>query len=257
VGVLREQLSIPLAGLHGGRWAATGLHRGMRDAFSIVRIDRGHTEWWSRGRAWRSAPGSFQLKQPGDVHRDLAHDGFVSFQILSLDLSLVENAGERHLAMLETSQLDADDPRAKPFARLHDAVDRRQSGLALETAVAEATHALVSLLGAGSPDARWRLPVRRAASLLRERMTESLSLDAIATHARMDKYHLARAFRDEVGLPPHAYLTELRVARAKELLRAGMRASEVATNVGFYDQSQLHRHFRRIVGVTPGVFARG
>jgi AraC-like DNA-binding protein len=52
-------------------------------------------------------------------------------------------------------------------------------------------------------------------------------------------------------MPPHAYLTHLRIQRAKELLADGVRASAVAARVGLYDQSQLTRHFRRIVGTTP------
>jgi len=44
--------------------------------------------------------------------------------------------------------------------------------------------------------------------------------------------------------------------RAKELLATGLRPSEIAPRVGLYDQSQLNRHFRRIVGTTPGAYAR-
>ena len=78
----------------------------------------------------------------------------------------------------------------------------------------------------------------------------------IAKHAALDKFHLVRAFRSAVGLPPYEYLTYLRVSRARELLRGGALVAEVAQAVGFYDESQLHRHFRRIVGVPPGVYAR-
>jgi AraC-like DNA-binding protein len=56
-------------------------------------------------------------------------------------------------------------------------------------------------------------------------------------------------------MPPHTYLTHLRIQRAKQLLAKGMRASEVASTVGLYDQSQLTRHFRRIVGTTPARYA--
>ena len=48
----------------------------------------------------------------------------------------------------------------------------------------------------------------------------------------------------------------IRHARAKELLQIGVLVAQVAQAVGFYDESQLHRHFRRIVGVTPGAYAR-
>jgi len=57
-------------------------------------------------------------------------------------------------------------------------------------------------------------------------------------------------------VPPHAYLTQLRVRRAKELLVAGVKPSDVACRVGLYDQSALNRHFRRIAGTTPGQFAK-
>ena len=51
-------------------------------------------------------------------------------------------------------------------------------------------------------------------------------------------------------------LTQLRIVRAKELLAAGVKPSDIAPQVGLYDQSQLNRHFRRIVGTTPAQYAR-
>jgi len=73
---------------------------------------------------------------------------------------------------------------------------------------------------------------------------------------RLPKFRLCRAFREQVGLPPHAYVTHRRVSLAQELLAAGVPQAEVAFRVGLYDQSQLHRHFKRLVGVTPGEWAR-
>jgi AraC-like DNA-binding protein len=69
---------------------------------------------------------------------------------------------------------------------------------------------------------------------------------------QLSPFHLLRVFRAAVGLPPHAYQIQLRVARAKELLRAGMPIAAVAVEVGFVDQSHLTRHFKRLVGVPPG-----
>jgi AraC-like DNA-binding protein len=53
-------------------------------------------------------------------------------------------------------------------------------------------------------------------------------------------------------MPPHAYQTHVRVRRARSLLRDGLPIGAVAARVGFYDQAQLTRHFKRIVGLTPG-----
>ena len=96
----------------------------------------------------------------------------------------------------------------------------------------------------------------RARALLDARLTETITLDELAAHARLDKFHLCRAFRNEVGLPPHAYVTHRRVSRAQDLLSRGIPQAEVAATVGLYDQSLLHRHFKRILGVTPGAFVR-
>lgn len=87
---------------------------------------------------------------------------------------------------------------------------------------------------------------------LRESLGDCVTLEDLADQAGLDKFHLCRAFRDQIGMPPHTYLTHLRIAKAKRLLDCGLRASEVAAQVGLYDQSQLNRHFRRIVGTTPG-----
>lgn len=68
--------------------------------------------------------------------------------------------------------------------------------------------------------------------------------------------HLIRSFRKAYGLPPHAYLTGRRVARARRLLLAGMRPAAAAVAAGFYDQAHLTRHFGRYVGISPARFAR-
>jgi AraC-like DNA-binding protein len=144
--------------------------------------------------------------------------------------------------------LEADDERAAPFHRLHDAVCAGADRLSLEVALAEAV-ATFARLGHANP--QQTRPVRRAMEYLRERLAESVTLDDLAAHAALDKFHLCRAFRAQIGMPPHTYLTHLRIQRAKELLAQGVRASELAPRVGLYDQSQLTRHFRRIVGTTP------
>src|SRR5262249_50447263 len=58
------------------------------------------------------------------------------------------------------------------------------------------------------------------------------------------------------GLPPHQYVIARRVERAKQLLQAGTEVAlgEVPLSAGFCDQSQFSRHFKRLVGVTPGQF---
>jgi AraC-like DNA-binding protein len=124
------------------------------------------------------------------------------------------------------------------------------------------TETLTEILGDGSECGALRgserapRAVRRARAFLHDALADKVTLDDLATHAGLDKFHLVRAFRSEVGLPPYDYLTHVRVWKAKELLQRGSRVAEAAQAVGFYDESQLHRHFRRIIGITPGTFAK-
>lgn len=57
-------------------------------------------------------------------------------------------------------------------------------------------------------------------------------------------------------MPPHAYQINVRLDRAKDLLLRGWPISEVAREAGFYDQSHFTRYFKRLVGVTPGSYAK-
>ncbi|HZW88459.1 MAG TPA: AraC family transcriptional regulator, partial [Myxococcaceae bacterium] len=88
------------------------------------------------------------------------------------------------------------------------------------------------------------------------RLHEPPSLHELATAVGINPYRLVRTFRRLEGLPPHAFVVQLRVERAKRMLREGSPASDVAARLGFADQAHLTRQFRERVGVTPAAYAR-
>jgi len=98
--------------------------------------------------------------------------------------------------------------------------------------------------------------VRRAREILAARLHEPPSLHELATAVGINPYRLVRTFRRLEGLPPHAFVVQLRVERAKRMLREGSPASDVAARLGFADQAHLTRQFRERVGVTPAAYAR-
>ena len=69
-------------------------------------------------------------------------------------------------------------------------------------------------------------------------------------------FQLIGLFKRTVGLTPHAYLTQVRLNMACRHLRHAPVLADVATGVGFYDQSALNKHFKRCYGITPTQFAR-
>jgi AraC-like DNA-binding protein len=96
----------------------------------------------------------------------------------------------------------------------------------------------------------------RLRELLDARVVAGVSLDEAARELGAHPAYLVRAFHRAYGLPPHLYLTGRRVDLARRLLTTGHRPAEAATLAGFYDQSHLTRHFRRMVGTSPGRFVR-
>lgn len=89
---------------------------------------------------------------------------------------------------------------------------------------------------------------------LHDHLSGTISLNDLTQLTQLNRSYLIRLFRSAVGLPPYLYLTQLRIEKAKQLLRQGNPVAEVAIAVGMSDQSHLTRHFKRIVGVTPGSY---
>jgi AraC-like DNA-binding protein len=227
--------------------------------FTVVVVYEGAFDGWYRRGVRSHVAGSLKLKEPGEVHRDLRVHAPFTLQGAGFAPELVAAAadamGMRGAVHFKASGFAPGEPATQLAFAMHDALVRDgATELERATLVAET---LGEIVCTGTPTSE-RAPkaVQRARAFLRDALADKVTLDELAEHAALDKFHLVRAFRSELGLPPYEYLTHLRIARARELLRDGMRVAEAAQAVGFCDESQLHRHFRRIVGVAPGAYAR-
>jgi AraC family transcriptional regulator len=124
-----------------------------------------------------------------------------------------------------------------------------------------AVHLIRHALGTspGRPQPRGGLPRRRlraALEYIEEHLDTEIALEDLSAVVHLSAYHFARLFKASTGLPPHQYVITRRVERAKRLLRGGddLSLAQVAARVGFWDQGHFTRHFKRLVGVTPGRF---
>jgi AraC-like DNA-binding protein len=152
-----------------------------------------------------------------------------------------------------------DDPAAAAVLGQAHVASRSADRLASETLLTTALSLLWQRYGGGRRAAAPAGGARGAAAVrevLHARLVDPPSLGELAALVGTSRYALLRAFRARYGLPPHAYLNQLRVRRARALLDDGMPAAAVAVAVGFADQSHLSRHFRRLVGLAPGRYQR-
>jgi AraC family transcriptional regulator len=97
--------------------------------------------------------------------------------------------------------------------------------------------------------------LRAVIAYIEDHLDASPRLEQMAAVARLSTYHFAHQFKRATGLPPYQYVIMRRVERAQQLLREGdVSLAEIATRAGFPDQSAFCRHFKHLVGVTPGQF---
>ena len=94
--------------------------------------------------------------------------------------------------------------------------------------------------------------IRRVQEFVEVHVGEAMCLDDLADIAGLSRYHFSRVFREETGQTPWAFVRDVRIERAKELLADGHSPTEAAHEAGFFDQSHLTRVLRRFDGRTPG-----
>ena len=99
--------------------------------------------------------------------------------------------------------------------------------------------------------------LRQARDLADREYAQPLGLDRLAAEERLSKYHFLRLFRTTYGVTPAAYLTERRVERSQDLLRAtNLTVTEVCHAVGFISLGSFSSRFRALVGESPSDFQR-
>ncbi|MEW6137819.1 MAG: AraC family transcriptional regulator [Thermodesulfobacteriota bacterium] len=239
----------------------------FHECYAFGVIESGALGFFYRGKNVVASEGEINLAIPGE-----SHDGFAAaehgwrYRMLYVSTDLVSRA---------VSEV-TDKPGGLPFFRegviqdralaarirsCHVSLERRQASLLeKETSLLAIIVDLVTRHAEEKPIPS-KAPVGhrsvgRAREYLHAHYGDKISLEKLSTVAGLSRYHLLRLFAREVGLPPHAYLIQVRVRKAKELMTQGMPLAEVALCTGFCDQSHLNRLFKRVVGVAPGEYSK-
>ncbi|MDJ0381875.1 AraC family transcriptional regulator [Streptomyces sp. G-G2] len=239
--------------------------RHAHDGYVIAAVTGGIEEIGLPGSVVRAGPGSVVLINPEVPHSARAGvpEGW-AYATLYPSRELIAQVAAETGAPRGTPGFTADmvmDPRAaRMITEVHRAAEEGNP-LAADTllrgVVARMLQRHAGPLPARTFAAGGVCDAERARDLLERRMTDPPSLDQLAASLGTSPFALLRAFRERYGMPPHTWLTDARVRRARLLLEAGTPPAEAAVAVGFTDQPHLNRHFTRIVGVPPGAYRRG
>jgi AraC-like DNA-binding protein len=239
--------------------SARSFPRHIHDQYGVGIVDAGgHRSWSGRGQV-EAGPRSFICVNPSEVH-----DGHAvgqrprCWRMFYFDPAVIEQArsdildGRRSEFTFRAPVFS--DPKLQPLFDtmfgLGEVADGDE-GMAAETALLTLVAGLVRHstsnvdLGGSGAD------IRRARQRIDDDPTAPLTLADLARDCGVSRYRFLRAFARELGLTPHAYIMQRRLAHARLLILAGMALTEVAVSCGFYDQSHLNRCFVRQFGVTP------
>jgi len=248
------------------RYITHSFARHTHEGFAIGVVERGTETFYYRSGQHYAPTGSMIIINPGEVHTGNAaqREGW-TYRMIYPDVELLrraasELAGRQQDIPFLASPVIEDIALNQLFLNVHRMLEdstfalQRESGLLNFLTLLVARHARVR---PNLPTTHSAGPaIRRVRDYLDDHLIENVSLRELAHIAELSPFHLLRTFRATVGLPPHTYVIQQRVARAKTLLMRGWPPALAAHEVGFTDQSHLTRHFKRITGVTPSQYAR-
>ena len=238
--------------------------RHWHEEYQLCLIQSGAGDLTYRGSSLPTPPASLFIVHPGEVHSNRAFDSLgVSYRMIFVDAESMRYAAsdalgtETGVPFFPTAVI-FDKDTIRQYLSLHYALEQPSSSLERQTLLLNFLTTLVTRFGESRTRPRplglERQAVGRALDYLYEHYAENISLENLARIANLSPFHFNRVFSEQYGMPPHAFQTQLRVFRAKTLLREGWSISQVAFQTGFADQSHLTRHFKRLVAVTPGQF---
>ncbi|WP_170131166.1 AraC family transcriptional regulator [Deinococcus yavapaiensis] len=249
------------------RFVKQAFARHTHEEFTVGVVHQGAAEFWNRG-AERVAPdGSVMLINADEVTtgHSFVEDGYLHLVLYpsaeQLRAVAAQVAGKRVETPFFPESVAFAPEVAHRLTVAHRVLsDFTASRLTRDAVLQAALVSLVSTLsearGTPAPLGQERAAVREARAYLDAHAVEDVSLDDLAGVSGLSAFHLSRVFREEVGLPPHAYQVQARVRRAQAWLAAGWGLAEVALAAGFNDQSAFSNQFKRHVGVTPGQYVR-
>ncbi|WP_277591273.1 AraC family transcriptional regulator [Pseudomonas chlororaphis] len=237
------------------------------DSYLVGVTEEGVQQFHCRRERFHSTPGKVFLLEPGEIHDgDAPTESGFTYRMLYLDPHWLE----RELnALFEEAPADsqlsfattlASDQRlalatSNAFQSLHHGELRIVRQSAMDQLLDQLTGHL-HWRKRHHADPRLPLVAHKARDYLHAHAQQDISLDELGAVCGVDRFRLTRAFKAAYGLPPHAYLVQLRLAKARRLLARGEQPAEVAMALGFADQSHMGRWFVRAYGLTPAAYRK-
>ncbi|MCW5874587.1 MAG: AraC family transcriptional regulator [Anaerolineales bacterium] len=230
------------------------------DYYVIALVETGLQYFRLGKQKYLTQPGGLIFLNPGESHTGEPEGGGYRYRAMYPQVehmqAIAQEMGMQTELPLFPSPRRNNALLAKSFAHMHALLMKQENNLAAETAFIGTMAKILRAFGdAKSPVAK-TATIRRALAFIHENYAQPISLNELAALESLSRYHFLRSFGNQVGMPPHMYIENYRIAAAQRLLATGLPLAQVAVQVGFNSQSHFTRRFRQTLGVTPGRYAR-
>ena len=243
------------------------------DFYEVYYLQGGYVEYWVDGRIIRLEPGDILLINPQELHRPLltadtkVYDRIVLWINKAYLEQLTQPDGELSRCFdqsLPNRICPGERERSVLKQLVRELVHEYYSqaygskisaqGLFLQLMVQLNRMALQTK----TPDKEERQLselVRKSMDYIRDNLSKPLSLEEIANHLYVSKYHLSHAFSRDVGVSVYRYIMLRRLLMARQQLLTGQSAGQVSIVCGFSDYASFYRAFKAEYGVSPRQYA--
>lgn len=228
------------------------------DVWTLFIVDRGAVRYELDRRPRAAEPSMVSVLPPHVVHDGRpATDGGYRKRVLYVEADVL---GEDVIGPAVDRPVVPDRRLRRRVSELHEALACIDDALEAETRFHFIVERIRASLGPAVPESPPIVGSHLAEALrahLDANLFEHVTMAAAAEQLGSTPTRLARAFSDAFGIAPHAYVITRRLEVARDRILAGQPLADVAAEVGFYDQAHLTHRFKRFLGTTPGLYARG
>ncbi len=233
----------------------------FHNTYALILVESGVADYGIKNKRNVVTDNKLLVLNPYEVHtgRSLG-DGVWNFRSMYLPNELVRsnyNIDIEDGQAIFMNQLINETSLLARYQMLHSRMLESELDMDAEVELQEILHQLAELSGvevAKVHSDKYRIVSERMRDYIYEYYRESIQLDDLMKITGLSRFHLIKVFKERFGLAPNQYLNNLRIEKAKELLIQGLKATEVAFSVGYFDQSHFIRHFKKVVGVTPSAY---
>jgi len=229
----------------------------FHDEYSIALITTGNHNFTCNKDDFSARPGDIRLINPYDIHVCKSKTwGYITF---TPDNNFVEAFSESCQKELHNitfaNPVIQNHKLSQLFLDLNSATKEWQDELMAENILEELVVNLISSYSNCTIKTKEisysRAKLSQVVEYMKSNFDESLKLENLAEISGLSKYHFLRKFKEEFNMTPHAYLLQIRIHNAKNMLLENTNLSEIAISCGFSDQSHFTRVFNKVYGMSP------